>query len=165
MVLTDQAQIEFGVKQNLLNATIGQLTGFDATAISREISRNSVDGVYDSELAHQRSVRVRSQAMKMNWKANPDMLNNIESLVTEDEWSPDQIVNRCKIFKIPVVCRSRIYELISEDRKAGGDIYKSIRRGGKKPNQCGVGHASGRGLIPDRVDISERPSIVDACFA
>ena len=162
MGLTDRAKIEFGVKQNLSNAAIAQLIRFDATAIGREISRNSINGVYDSELAHQQSVRVRSKAMKKNWKANPDMLNNIESLVTEDEWSPDQIVNRCKIFKIPMVCRSRIYELIGEDRKAGGDIYKSLRRGGKKPNQRGVGHASGRGLIPDRVDISERPSIVDA---
>ena len=158
MVLTNQAQIEFGVKQNLSNIAIAQLTEF----VGREISRNSIDRVYNSELAHQQSVRVRSQAMKKNWKASPDMLNNIESLETEDEWSPDQIVNRCKIFKIPMVCPSQIYELIGEDRKAGGDIYKSLRHSGKKPNQRGVGHAFDRSLIPNPVDISERPSIVNA---
>ena len=75
-------------------------------------------------------------------------------------WSPDQIAGRfrreCKV----MVGRERIYQYIRADRKAGGCLYKHLRRRGKKPNWRGGRHA-GRGVIPGRVDISERPAIVD----
>ena len=56
--------------------------------------------------------------------------------------------------------RQIIYDRIRADLKAGGDLWKSLRRRGKKPNWRGGRHA-GRGHIPDRGDISERPGIVE----
>ncbi len=46
------------------------------------------------------------------------------------------------------------------DRKAGGGLFPLLRRRGKKPNWRGGRH-SGRGHIPGRVDISERPAEVE----
>ncbi len=45
-------------------------------------------------------------------------------------------------------------------RSAGGRaLYRCLRRRGKKPNGRGGRHA-GRGHIPERVDIAERPAVV-----
>ena len=56
--------------------------------------------------------------------------------------------------------RQWIYEYLRTDRKRGGDLCKCPRRRGKKPCWKGGRH-SGPGHIPDRVDISERPEMVE----
>ena len=49
--------------------------------------------------------------------------------------------------------------MIWQDKRDGGDLWRSLRRRGKRYNKRG-GKNAGRGLIPDRIDISERPAIV-----
>jgi hypothetical protein len=49
--------------------------------------------------------------------------------------------------------------MIWQDKRDGGDLWRSLRRRGKRYNKRG-GKNAGRGLIPDRIDISERPTIV-----
>ncbi len=56
--------------------------------------------------------------------------------------------------------RQWIYERVKADRKAGGRLFPLLRRRGRKPNWRGGRH-SGRGHIPGRVDISERPDEVE----
>ena len=56
--------------------------------------------------------------------------------------------------------RQRIYNHVHADRRSGGELIQYLRRRSKKPNSKGKSHA-GRGHIPDRVDISDRPDIVD----
>ncbi len=53
-----------------------------------------------------------------------------------------------------------IYPHIRAGRQAGGTLHQCLRRRGKKPNWRGGRHA-GRGHIPDRVDIAERPTMVE----
>ncbi len=43
----------------------------------------------------------------------------------------------------------------------GSDLWRHLRRRGRKPNRKGGAHA-GRGRIPGRVDISERLAVVEA---
>jgi IS30 family transposase len=62
----------------------------------------------------------------------------------------------CKEF----VSHETIYEYIWEDKKNGGGLYKHLRHHGKKYNKR-AGKNAGRGLIPNRVDIEERPAIVE----
>ncbi len=50
---------------------------------------------------------------------------------------------------------------LKADRKAGGGLFPLLRRRGKKPNWRGGRH-SGRGHIPGRVDIPERPAEVES---
>ncbi len=50
---------------------------------------------------------------------------------------------------------------VRADRKAGGRLYLLLRRRGKRPNWKGGRHA-GRGHIPGRVDITERPAVAEA---
>ncbi len=57
--------------------------------------------------------------------------------------------------------REWIYPSVRADRPAGGDLYRCLRCRGKKPNWRGGRHA-GRGHLPGRVDIAERPLIGEA---
>lgn len=58
------------------------------------------------------------------------------------------------------ISHETIYQHIWNDKKNGGNLYTNLRRHGKKYKKRSKGTA-GRGHIPNRVDISERPSIVD----
>ena len=49
---------------------------------------------------------------------------------------------------------------ISRELRKKGTLYQYLRRKGKKYNKRGNSLA-GRGYIPNRVDIEERPAIVD----
>ena len=49
--------------------------------------------------------------------------------------------------------------MIWDDKRDGGNLWRSLRRRGKRYNKR-AGRNAGRGLIPDRTDISERPAIV-----
>jgi IS30 family transposase len=53
-----------------------------------------------------------------------------------------------------------LYAWIWKDRKNGGGLYRLLRRRGKRYRPRGPAGNSRR-LIPDAVDISERPSVVD----
>ena len=52
----------------------------------------------------------------------------------------------------------RIYQHIWKDKRNGGELWRHLRHSGKKYNRR-KGKNSGRGLIPGRVDIAERPAI------
>jgi len=54
--------------------------------------------------------------------------------------------------------RQWIYRHVHADRRAGGRLWRNLRRRGKRPNRRGGAHA-GHGHIPGRVDISERPAL------
>jgi IS30 family transposase len=49
--------------------------------------------------------------------------------------------------------------MIWQDERDGGDLWRSLRRRGKRYNKRASKNA-GRGLILNRIDISERPAIV-----
>ena len=48
---------------------------------------------------------------------------------------------------------------IWDDKRDGGNLWRSLRRRGKRYNKR-AGKNAGRGLIPNKIDISERPAIV-----
>jgi len=56
--------------------------------------------------------------------------------------------------------RQWIYRYVHADRKAGGRLWRHLRRRGRRPNRRGGAHA-GRGHIPGRVDIPGRPALVE----
>jgi IS30 family transposase len=58
------------------------------------------------------------------------------------------------------ISHETIYRVILSDQACGGSLYKHLRHQRKKYNKrCGKN--AGRGLIPNRVDIDQRPAIVE----
>ena len=76
------------------------------------------------------------------------------------DWSPDQISGRLKDEALARISHEAIYQHIWEDKRTGAILYKHLRHKGKKYNKRSAGTA-GRGCIPNRVDITERPQIVE----
>ena len=74
--------------------------------------------------------------------------------------SPVQISGWLKRHGKEYVSYETIYKHIWADKKKGGTLYKHLRHSGKKYYKRSKGTA-GRGCIPGRVDIKERPIIVE----
>jgi len=72
---------------------------------------------------------------------------------------PDQISGWLMKNGAGSISHERIYQHVWEDKKNGGTLYLQLRHRGKKYNKR-KGKTSGRGLIPNRVDIDQRPTIV-----
>ena len=71
-----------------------------------------------------------------------------------------QISGRLKADNIASVSHESIYKMVWKAKKNGDELYKFLRHSGKKYNKRS-GKNSGRGLIPNRVDIELRDKIVE----
>lgn len=130
----------------------------DKSTISREILRNTGGRGYRFKQADEKAKTRRSNASKALKKLTEDMQDTIREKLLED-WSPDQISGRLKL-EGKVISHETIYQFVWRDKHAGGKLYKHLRHRGKRYNKRSSGKA-GRGCIPDRVDITARPPIVE----
>lgn len=139
---------------------ISEAIGKDKSTISREIRRNcdSRSGKYRHDLA-QRKCDKRHQAKHKKVRFTEKVKAYIDSLLKED-YSPEQIAGRSKIDKVDCVSHERIYQYIWMDKKAKGRLFVHLRRKGRKYRKRGAAKDS-RGIIKDRIDISQRPAIVE----
>jgi IS30 family transposase len=127
------------------------------TTISREIKRNSGLCGYNYEQAEAKSKANRPIAP--NKKMSPELIYLIKEKL-KLQWSPVQIAGRLKHKGKAVISHETIYKLIWKDKQKGGLLYKELRHQGKKYNKRSKGTA-GRGCIISRVDIDQRPPIVE----
>lgn len=132
----------------------------DPSTISREIKRNTGKRGYRYKQADESAKHCRSEASSTPRKMTEEVRAMVRSLLAKRRWSPEQIAGRLRREGVVSVSAKCIYNYIWEDRAAGGTLYKSLRRRGKKPNRRGR-DGSGRGVIPGRVDIRERPKEVE----
>lgn len=148
-------------KRNLSQSAIAQQLGVDQSTISRELKRNSGKRGYRYKQADMKA-RARRAAVygQRTKKISGFTLRFVISKLKED-WSPDQISGTLKKnYKISL-SHEMIYQYVYDDKRSGGDLYKHLRRKGKKYQKRGSRKYAGRGYIKDRVDISERPKVVE----
>ena len=130
------------------------------TTIAREVRRNSGDRGYRFKQAERIAQERRRRASSRCWKMTAVLWALIEGLLRL-AWSPEQIAGRLRREGSVLVSPEWIYQYIRQDRKAGGILWRCLRRRGKKPN-VKAGRDQGRGCIPNRVDIAARPACVAA---
>lgn len=128
------------------------------STISRELKRNTGERGYRFQQANNTAIQRRSNASRRIKKLTPEVRKLIETKLIA-KWSPEQISGVLRASNI-IISFETIYRYIWDNKKAGGDLYKNLRRRGKKYNHRSAKNA-GRGCIPNRVDIKERPKIVD----
>ena len=136
---------------------IAQILGVDKSTIYRELNRNSGKNGYQPQEA-ERNTKGRRHKISA-YKMTEEMITIIEEKLRQD-WSPEQIAGWLKKEQKSFVSHETIYRYIWEDKKQGGTLYKHLRHSGKKYNKRSKGTA-GRGCIPNRVGIEERPLIVE----
>ncbi len=151
----ERIRIYIHLQQGQGCSEIGRLLGRDKSAISREIRRNSSDGVYFPYTAEKLAANRRKEAASIS-RVEPELKQYvIEKLLLQ--WSPEQISARLAIEAGSTVSHEWIYQMIQENRKEGGMLYINLRWG-RKTRKKRFGGRDKRGIIPNRISIEERPA-------
>lgn len=149
------------LKRNISQNQIAKDLKVHQSCISREIKRNKGKYCYKYKQAQEKSKERRYKASSKTKKMTPDITLFVEQKLCEQQWSPEQISGYMKNNMNISVSHERIYQYIWSNKHENGQLYKHLRRQGKKYNKRGS-KLAGRGLIPNRIDIKERPTIVDS---
>ena len=119
------------------------------STISREIKRNTGKRGYRYKQAHEFAGCRRIEASSAPRKMTEGLWATVRNLLVHQRWSPEQIAGRFRLEGIASVSAKWIYNYIRADRAFGGNLYRYLRRRGKKPNRRGR-DGRGRGVIPGR---------------
>ena len=138
--------------------TIAKQLGVSPSTISREIRRNQSHRGYHQETAHQLTKKRQQHKAHQRQKLTGRLLKQVTRYLKK-KWSPEQIAGYLSARSMPISYQT-IYQFIWKNKKKGNLLYKHLRRSGKKYNKQ-KGKSAGRGCIPNRVDIDQRPAIVD----
>ena len=139
---------------------IARVLEVSASTVSRELRRNCGLRGYRMKQAQRLSEARRREASSRPRKLTAELWSWIEGKLRL-RWSPEQIAGRMRFEGGASVGKTWIYRHVWKDRAEGGKLYRFLRRRGKKANRRGRRDA-GRGVIPGRVDISERPAVVES---
>ena len=161
LTLLERYQISAFLQTGRSHTSIADSLNRSKSTISREIYRNTFEGRYDPCIAHAIAMTRRKSAEKAT-KQSPEVLQVIRKWLRLG-WSPEAISYRFSV-ELPLqkhVCHTTIYDWIYKDRQKGGKLHTYLPRYGKRRWKGGKRKRAGVSLIPDRVDIAERPQIVN----
>ncbi len=154
----ERCQIHALLHRGLSKREMARDLGRDPATISREASRHRGQRGYRHQQADGKATARRQEASAVPRKRTPERWAAVEDRLRAG-WSPEPIAGRYRQQGEVMAGKEWSYQYVRADRQAGGTRYRCRRRRGKKPNGRGGRHA-GRGHIPDRVDLAERPSVV-----
>ena len=148
-------------KAKISMTKITEQLGRPRTTLHNEIKRNSGLRGY-RPLQAQKFARQRQAAKAKPLKMTPEIIAYAEAKLAL-QWSPQQISGFMKTDPNGPgisVCHETIYKHLDADKKAGGLLYKQLRHGSKKRRKLNNSKDS-RGRIRNRVDIDQRPEVVE----
>ena len=145
---------------------IANSIGRNKSTVSRELSRNTVDGNY-SAVSAQAAYEQRRKGYRPKKKlSDPLIFNTVRDKFLDHQWSPEQISERIKLegasFSISYTTIYRgIYAGLfdtAEERRSHGNqgARRKLRHRGKTRHT--KGHKETRGKIVVSNDLSERPA-------
>ncbi len=153
---TGRSRIHALMESGLSGGAIARQLGRSPSSVPRGIRRNGGARGQRHARAQRRSEARRRAAASVPSRMTPEPVALVEGRLAEG-WSPEQVAGRLRLEGHPVAGRQWIYRHVHAGRRAGGGLWRHLRRRGKRPNRKGGAHA-GRGHIPGRVDIPERPA-------
>ena len=140
--------------------TIAKELGVHRSTIHRELRRNSGHRGYRHKQANDRSLHRRYSSSSQCPKMTSLTISMLEEGL-KSQWSPVQISGWLKKQGyLKAVSHETIYQHIWRNKRKGGLLYKELRHSGKKYNKRSK-NTAGRGCIPNRIDIDQRPAIVE----
>ena len=161
LIYEDRVEICALKKSGETNSAIARQLSVNRSTISRELRRNKGGRLYRYTLAHKLSQQRRQLVSSILLKMTPKNIKIIEHKLSSYQWSPVQISGRLKDEMKINISHESIYKHIWKDKLQGGLLYKHLRHRGKKYTKR-KGKTSGRGVIPNRKGIEDRPKIVEA---
>jgi len=159
-LIRDQRSQIYALKSNgLEQQDIAAHLGVHPSTISRELNRNRGERAYRFHQADTFATERRAAASSEPKRMIPGVVKIIEEKIQE-KWSPEQISGRLKLEEGICISHESIYQHVWADKQQGGKLYTHLRHSGKKYNKRSSDKA-GRGCIPNRIDIKERPAVVE----
>lgn len=155
-----RCQIFAYLKSSFSKRKIARLLGCSHSTIVREVQRNGDQRGYRIQRAQNKSQKRRLMASSASRKMTSTNIGLIKTLLEDTQPSPVQLSGHLKDNYGINISHETIYNFIWKDQKSGGELYKHLRRRAKKYNKRSS-KTAGRGLIPNRVDIDQRPIIVE----
>jgi len=159
LTLKERYQISAYKKVGYTQSQIAQALHVSVSTISRELNRNSLCGYYSAESA-QRLCYGRHKKKPKYQKMTLEIKRYIKDKLKCD-WSPEQIAGVMeKESVIHAVSHESIYRYVYENKAHGGKLYQHLRHKNKKYHKRGNEYNT-RGLLKNRISISQRPKIVE----
>lgn len=148
------------LNQGKTQKEIAKAINRDKSVISRELRRNcdKRDFTYNSDLA-QRKYEQRKKDKPHKIVFTEEIKSYVDSRI-KDDLSPEQIAGDAKLNGIACVSHETIYTYIWNNKKLNGDLHFHLRRQGRHYRKRG-NKKDTRGIIVGRIDIDQRPPIVD----
>lgn len=134
--------------------------GRHPSTVRRELQRNATphDGAYRPSMAVEMT-NGRRRRSRRNARYGAAEFAPIEALLRQN-WSPEQIVGRRRLEKLPVMSHETIYLYIWRDRSTGGTLWQHLR-GAQKRRRKRYGRNDSRGRLAGKTMIDQRPAVVD----
>lgn len=139
---------------------IAETLGVHHKTIYSELARNQSGGNYHHKRAQEMSALRRREASSKPKKMTAENIVLITEMLEKTQSSPQQIAGRLRKNNELNISHESIYRYIWTDKRAGGNLFLHLRHKAKKYNKRS-GKSAGRGCIPNRIDIDQRPEIVE----
>ncbi|MCR4859800.1 MAG: IS30 family transposase [Bacteroidales bacterium] len=151
------------VRAHHTKTEIAAIVGVHKSTITRELKRNGYLGTstyypsYAQRKAEQRRW-IRANSFKRSTPRS--VFETARRLIIDEQYSPEQVVGYCRLHGIRMCSHETLYKWIWKDKRCGGNVYLFLRHRGRKYRKRWAINNSRR-HIPNAIDISERPIIVD----
>jgi IS30 family transposase len=145
-------------KQAISLRVIAKAMGRSHTTLSRELKRNIGQKGYRHHQAQrlaERRHQEKPKAMKLTETVRTYLHEKLHAW-----WSPEQIRGRLQLEEAISISLTTVYRFVLKDTHQGGQLYRGLRHQAK-PRRKRYGAKDYRGTIPGRVDIADRPAVVD----
>ena len=161
----DRIQIQVLTKRSVSDAEIARELKVHRSTVGRERRRNKVEGKYYYHLAQACAEKRQRERRRRPSKMTPVMAAFLEEKLRLG-WSPEQIGGWLKHrqTELPPISYERIYWYVWRNKMNGGSLYRHLRRCGHRYRRFGARFdftRSRKGPIAGRVDIGQRPAIVE----
>jgi len=157
----ERYQIDDLLREGYSQSAIAKMLGRSRSTLSRELCRNKGERGWRPRQAQLKaSERLIVRGLTNAPRASDAAWEYAKEHLINEQWSPEQISGRLALEGLEAISHETIYQRILEDKNNGGSLYTHLRCKKKRKKRYGSGKSS-RGVIPNRVDIDERPAIVD----
>ena len=157
----ERYQIEELLGEGFSQLAVAKCLNRSPSTLSRELQRNRGERGWRPRQAQSKAMeRLVARGVGNVKRASDSGWEYAQEHLKEEQWSPQQIASRLKQEGLESISHETLYQRILADKEAGGELYLHLRC--KKQRKKRYGSAkSRRGAIPDRVDIDQRPAIVE----
>jgi IS30 family transposase len=160
MTLVERQQLKrWKQDEKLSNAQIARRLGRSPSTMGREIKRNSGQRGYRPKQAQEKAGQRARRPGPRAW--TQAMMSEVQEKMQTRQWTPEIISERARKEGRHFVCKESIYQWIYRQAREGGRLWEHLPRARRKRRRrCPRREGRGRGRIPFRRDIDERPKEV-----